>query len=279
MKLKVPGPLVTVNWVYENFSAENLIVLDATIAKVGSSENDKKEKRQILNAVFFDLKNVFLDSKGVFPNTIPSESHFEEKVRDLGINNDSCIVVYDDIGVYSSARAWWLFKVFGFKNVAVLNGGLPKWQELGFLTEEIKKIKIKKGDFKANLDLGKVSDVREVLKASNDKKCILDARSKARFNAIVAEPRKDLRGGHIPNSKSLPYTELQVNGEMKVIKELTAIFLSLNPKGEKVVFSCGSGITACILALGNEVAGNENYTVFDGSWTEWASNLELPIEK
>jgi thiosulfate/3-mercaptopyruvate sulfurtransferase len=273
MKLNVPNPLVTVNWLNENFNAENLIVLDATIAKVGGLRNDKKEKRQIPNAVFFDLKNVFLDSKGEFPNTIPSESHFEEKVRDLGINNDSCIVVYDDIGVYSSARAWWLFKVFGFKNVAVLNGGLPKWQELGFLTEEIKKIKIKKGDFKANLDLGKVSDVREVLKASNDKKCILDARSKARFNATVAEPREGLRGGRIPNSKSLPYTELQINGEMKDIKELQDIFLSLNPKRKKVVFSCGSGITACVLALGNEVAGNENYTVFDGSWTEWASNL------
>ncbi|PKH51262.1 sulfurtransferase [Tenacibaculum sp. Bg11-29] len=279
MKLKVPSPLVTVNWLSENINAENLIVLDATIPKVGGSKGDEKERRQILNTVFFDLKNVFLDSKGVFPNTIPNENHFEKQARELGVNNDSCIVVYDDIGVYSSARAWWLFKIFGFKNVAVLNGGLPKWQELSFLTEEIKKTKIKKGDFKVNFNVEKVSGTIEVLKASNDKKCILDARSKARFNATVAEPRKGLRGGHIPNSKSLPYTELQVNGKMKSVKELKEIFLDLNPKKENVVFSCGSGITACILALGNEVAGNENYTVFDGSWTEWASNLELPIEK
>jgi len=279
MKLQIPGPLVTVNWLHENIEADNLIVLDASITKVGGRKDDKKEKKSINNTIFFDLKNVFVDLNGVFPNTIPTESHFEEQVQKLGINNDSCIVIYDDIGVYSSPRAWWLFKIFGFENVAVLNGGLPKWVTFNFLTEGAQEKNVKLGDFKANFKAEKVSIWKTVLATSNNNECILDARSKERFKAKVSEPRKGLRGGHIPNSKSLPYSELQINGEMKPVKELKEIFLALNPKNEKVVFSCGSGITACILALGNEVVGNKNYTVFDGSWTEWASNLELPIEK
>ncbi len=279
MKLKIPSPLVPVSWLYENITADNLFILDASIAKVGTPEEKEGSKKQIKNTVFFDLKTVFLNKEGEFPNTIPTEACFEEQVQKLGINKDSCVVIYDDLGVYSSPRAWWLFKVFGFENVAVLNGGLPKWKELNFPVEVSQTKQLKQGDFKANLNIKKVSVTKDVLEASTNNKCILDARSKGRFNATTAEPRKDLRGGRIPNSKSLPYSELQVDGEMKSVKELQKIFLTRNPNNETVIFSCGSGITACILALGNEVAGNTNYSVYDGSWTEWASNLELPIEK
>ncbi|MDX8554189.1 sulfurtransferase [Tenacibaculum sp. 1B UA] len=275
----VKPPIVSVDWLHDNLNADNLIVIDATIQKVGAKTDDKKEKQQIQNAVLFDLKNVFLDIEAEYPNTIPSEKYFETQVQKLGINNDSCIVVYDDIGVYSSPRVWWLFRVFGFENIAVLNGGLPSWKEAGYMVESKNERTLSMGNFKASINKDKISMTEEVLKASRHNKIILDARSKERFYATEPEPRKDLRGGHIPNSKSLPYAGLQVDGKMKSKEELQKIFSEVNPSKEGMILSCGSGITACILALGAEEAGKTNYSVYDGSWTEWASRLELPVEK
>ncbi|NVK08754.1 MAG: sulfurtransferase [Tenacibaculum sp.] len=277
--LTVKSPIVSVDWLHDNLSVNNLIILDATIQKVGTKSDDKKEKQQIQNAVFFDLKNIFLDVEGEYPNTVPSEKHFENEAQKLGINNDSCVVVYDDLGVYSAPRVWWLFRIFGFTNIAVLNGGLPAWKDAGYIVELKKERKSLVGNFKTNLNKEKISVTEEVLKASRDNKVILDARSKGRFYATEPEPRKDLRGGHIPNSKSLPYAELQLEGKMKSKEELQKIFSDMNPNKEEMIFSCGSGITACILALGAEESGNTNYSVYDGSWTEWASRLELPVEK
>ncbi|REH50430.1 thiosulfate/3-mercaptopyruvate sulfurtransferase [Tenacibaculum gallaicum] len=277
--LKVDSPIVSVDWLHNNLNADNLIVLDATIQKVGNKADSKKEKQQIKNAVFFDLKNTFLDTEGKYPNTVPSEKYFETEVQKLGINNNSCIVVYDDLGVYSSPRVWWLFKTFGFTNIAVLNGGLPSWKEAGYTIESKKERESTVGSFVANLNRDKVSETEGVLKASHNKKFILDARSKGRFYATEPEPRKDLRVGHIPNSKSLPYVELQVDGKMKSKEELQKMFSEINPKKEEMIFYCGSGVTACILALGAEISERINYSVYDGSWTEWASRLELPVEK
>lgn len=277
--LTVKSPIVSVDWLHDNLSVNNLIILDATIQKVGTKLDNKKEKQQIQNAVFFDLKNIFLDVEGEYPNTVPSEKYFENEAQKLGINNDSCVVVYDDLGVYSAPRVWWLFRIFGFTNIAVLNGGLPAWKDAGYIVELKKERTPLVGNFKTNLNKEKISVTEEVLKASRDNKVILDARSKGRFYATEPEPRKDLRGGHIPNSKSLPYAELQLEGKMKSKEELQKIFSDMNPNKEEMIFSCGSGITACILALGAEESGNINYSVYDGSWTEWASRLELPIEK
>ena len=279
MKVVTPSPLVSVDWLFENIKADNLIILDASIAKVGTQENKVESKNCIISTVFFDLKSIFLNKEGEFPNTIPTEKHFEKEVQKLGVNKDSCVLIYDDLGVYSSPRAWWLFKLFGFENVAVLNGGLPAWQEAEFPIEKLKKKQLIKGNFKADFKINYLSTTKDVLVASNSKKYIFDARSKERFEATIPEPRKDLRGGHIPHSKSLPYSELQIDGKMKSTEALQDIFSVLNPKKEAVVFSCGSGITACILALGNEIVGNTNYTVYDGSWTEWASTLRLPVER
>ncbi len=279
MKITITSPLVSVHWLFKNIKADNLIILDASIAKVGAQEDKVESNEQIVNTVLFDLKSVFLYKEGEFPNTIPTEKHFEKEVQKLGVNKDSCVVIYDDLGVYSSPRAWWLFKLFGFKNVAVLNGGLPAWQEAKYPTEKLNTKQLLKGDFKVDFKINYLSITKDVLMASNDKKHIFDARSKGRFEATLPEPRKDLRGGHIPNSKSLPYSELQLDGKMKSKEKLQEIFSALNPKKETVIFSCGSGITACILALGNELAGNTNYSVYDGSWTEWASTLTLPVVK
>ncbi|TCI92745.1 sulfurtransferase [Tenacibaculum sp. M341] len=277
--LTLPTPLVSVNWLKENKTSEKLIVLDATIPKVVGGGNIS-EKRQIPNAIFFDLKKVFLDKTGEFPNTIPSAKYFEEQVQKLGIHQDSCIVVYDDLGIYSSARVWWLFTIFGFKNIAVLDGGLPAWELAKLPTEKPKEINRLAGNFKAVYNAAKFTDVQNVLNnIALETFCVADARSEGRFYAKVKEPREGVRGGHIPKSISLPYADLQNDGFMKSKDELATIFQKINSNNKPYIFSCGTGITACILALGLEITGNSNYAVYDGSWTEWGSLTELPIEQ
>ncbi len=280
MRLKITSPIVTVEWLHENSNVDNLIVLDATIKKVGTIENSLSEKNRIPNAIYFDLKEVFLNKKAKYPNTIPTKEYFQEQIQKIGINKDSCIIVYDDLGVYSSPRAWWLFRLFGFDNVAVLNGGFPKWKQKGYKVEKTIRLEREKGSFQAELTTTKVVEFNTILEnIKTEDFCVADARSNDRFLAKVPEPRKGLKGGHIPNSLSLPYTEVQHNGEMKNKEELIELFNKINSENKKYIFTCGSGITACILALALEITGNANYSVYDGSWTEWASIPNLPTEQ
>ncbi|MGG8494895.1 sulfurtransferase [Tenacibaculum sp. TC6] len=280
MKLKIPNFVVEPQWLHTNLEAENLLILDATIPKVGTNTSEENPKKQIKDAVFFDIKNVFSNTAAMFPNTIPDAEKFEAEAQKLGVTKETCIVVYDDLGIYSSPRVWWLFKTFGFDNIAVLNGGLPAWIHEGYATETPQNSIRAKGDFKAEYHPENVKftgDILDAIDANNT--CILDARSKGRFEATQPEPRADLQGGHIPTSKNLPFTELQVSGKMKKATELHTIFTQQNTSELPLIFTCGSGITACILALGAELAGIKNYSVYDGSWTEWASTPGLPIEK
>ena len=278
--LKIMKPLVSVNWLHQHFEATNLIVLDATLPKVTSKEEEEaSEKKVIPNARFFDLKNFFSKQEAKFPNTILSPKEFERRAQLIGINKDSCIVVYDDYGMYSSPRVWWLFKAMGFNNIAVLNGGLPTWVESGYKTETPSKRKFVKGNFLVSYLEGLIFNHEEVLAKIEDNKFqILDARSSGRFYGTEQEPRKEVKKGHIPKSKSLPYSSL-INGvELKSKEELQFLFDEVNPDKKAMIFSCGSGITACVLALGAEVIGYKNNTVYDGSWTEWGSLPNLPIE-
>jgi len=265
--LKASTSLVSVIWLNTNLNTENLIILDATINKQVENNSERIPK-----ARFFDIKQKFSDTNARFPSTLPSMEQFKTEARALGINNDSFIVVYDDKGIYSSARAWWLLKTFGFKNVAVLDGGLPEWKEQNFPIETYKKEPIEKGNFKASFLPELITDFTGVNQFSKDSKTlILDARSKARFNCLVDEPRQGLRRGTIPNSKNLPYTELFNGNILKSKEELLKIFDNLVEETTRMVFSCGSGITACILALAATQCGYQNLTVYDGSWTEYGT--------
>lgn len=278
--LQIEKPVVSVQWLHKNINSNNLIIFDATIPKVTSNTVSNTKKEIIPNAIFFDLKGVFLDKDGKFPNTFPETSYFEEKAQEIGVNKDSCIVVYDDLGIYSSARVWFLFKTFGFNNIAVLDGGLPEWKNQNLPVEEEFVTKPNKGNFKAEFQSEKVTFTKDVLlNIEKQNYCLADARSKERFYAEVKEPREGLRGGHIPGSCSLPHTELKENGKMKTMSELKDVFKAINPTDKSYMFSCGTGITACILALGLELTGKDNCTIYDGSWTEWGSTLNLPIEK
>ena len=272
-------PLVSVEWLYSNLENNKLIILDATIPKVTAKTETIEVKEQIKGAIYFDIKKKFSDVSAPFPNTILSPHKFEEKAQELGVNQDSLLVVYDDLGIYSSPRVWWMFQLMGFKNIVVLDGGLPKWKSEKYPIEIPKNYQLKKGDFKVNYKSEKIKYTEDVLQAIKDDKVVIaDARSKDRFYAIVKEPRKDIKNGHIPNSVSLPFTEIQENGLMKPSEELEVIFNNLNTNKEQIIFTCGTGITASILALGAELAGIKNYSVYDGSWTEWGSTDNLPIE-
>ncbi|WP_405570952.1 sulfurtransferase [Winogradskyella sp. Asnod2-B02-A] len=263
-------PLVSVDWLIANREASNLIVLDATINKVIDSTSEN-----ILNAIFFDIKKKFSDVSAPFPSTLPSKEQFEIEAQILGINNDSCIVVYDDKGVYSSARVWWLFRVFGFKNVAVLDGGLPEWKRHSFPIEKYKNETYTKGNIEVHYNSKLMTNFEGVnLLSANRNALILDARSEARFKCLVDEPREGLRRGTIPNSENLPYTDLFKGNIFKPIAELSIMFSKLEVGNRTLVFSCGSGITACILALAATLCNYEKLIVYDGSWTEYGSLTE-----
>lgn len=280
MSIKVPSPIVSVDWLNTNLEHDNLIILDGTIPKVTAKSKHVSKKLCIKNAIFFDIKKQFSDTSAELPNTMIDAKTFEKKAQELGINNDSCIVVYDDFGLYSAPRVWWMFQLMGFTNIAVLNGGLPEWITNDYPTEEPKDYQLEKGNFKSDYQANKIVFTDDVLSnITSEDYQVLDARSKGRFYATEAEPRVGLRGGHIPKSYSLPFSEVSNDNQLKTFSELEEIYNSNNPKNKPFIFTCGSGVTASVLALGAEIAGFSDYAVYDGSWTEWASTLNLPVEK
>lgn len=268
--IKLLHPLVSVNWLHNNLNAKNMIVLDGTINKVFDESH-----QQIPNTKLFDIKNKFSDISAEFPSTFPSEEQFKQSARELGIHKDSAVVVYDDKGIYSSARVWWLFKAFGFDNVAVLDGGFPAWKKAGYSTANMKPYIGEFGDFETNFKPNLMVFFDGVVLASETKSHkIIDARSQARFNSLEPEPRVGLRMGTIPNSVNLPFEDLLKNNQFISDESVSLKFQKLAKKDDPIIFSCGSGLTACVLALGATMAGYKNLAVYDGSWTEWGSLIK-----
>ncbi|WP_298496617.1 sulfurtransferase [uncultured Algibacter sp.] len=273
--ISLTSPIVSVAWLHEHINANNLVILDGTINKVFDNTT-----QQIPNARLFEIKKKFSDLRNPFPSAFPPTAQFQKEARALGINQDSAIVVYDDKGIYSSARVWWLFKAFGYNNVAVLNGGFPEWQKARYLTESMHEYQGESGNFIANLQPNYMRFFNDIEKASkNNTHKIIDARSSGRFNCIEPEPRAGLRMGTIPNSINLPFTDLLDNGVLKSKKDLAKAFYMVAEQDEPIIFSCGSGITACVLALGAELSGYKNISVYDGSWTEYGSLVTSDMEK
>lgn len=273
-------PLVTVEWLHENLKNPDLIILNASQPENMNAENKNLFELQIPGSRWVDLKNQFSDVNSSFPNTFPNVQIFEAAAQALGITNKSKIVVYDNLGAYTSPRTWWMFKAMGHNEVAVLDGGLPEWMKHKFEIEPFEVKTYAKGNFKADLNFDEVKGTKDILAQMESKKeLIVDARSEGRFKGTAPEPRAGLSSGHIPGSVNLPYTEVLKEGKFKPKEELQHLFEKLNPENNPMIFSCGSGITACILYLANEIASKVKKSVYDGSWTEWAHGDERPINK
>ena len=280
--------LVDVTWLHSHIDDPNLIVLDASVKPVVSgfiSVNGSSERNMLIpRALFFDLENRFSDLESDLPHMMPTVSQFETEFRSLGINEDSLIVVYDDVGVYSSPRAWWMIRAMGHKDVAVLDGGLPAWLEAGMSVSESHERQHGVaandiGNFIARPQEGSFVNADIVAETLRDQKenSVLDARSPDRFYAKAPEPRAGVRGGHIPGSKNLPFPIVLDNGYMKDSEALRKIFENFRDLDHRIMFTCGSGLTACVLLFGAYLAGFSNLSIYDGSWADWGADLNREV--
>ena len=254
---------------------DNIVILDASIEFQIPSESEKIKGQMIPSAIRFDYDKDFCNKHTLLPHMFPSEKHFNTRAREIGINQDSTVVVYDNSGTFASPRAWWMFMAMGHNNVYILDGGLPAWIKAGYATETDYRTEVKAGNFEGQIQDNHFVNAQQIQNYSDDKSAnILDARSQARFDSEVPEPREGLRSGHIPNSICLPFAQVLNAGKLKPQEELIDIFSTLNlTPSQPMFFSCGSGVTACIILLAAKLAGySGEMGVYDGSWTEWGAN-------
>ena len=269
--------IVDSNWLQERLNNPNLIILDSS-PKATITGETSASSAYIPGARKLDLKGDFSAKGSEFPNTFPSEKQFTEGARNLGINSDTEIVVYDNIGVYTSPRVWWMFKAMGHQKVSVLNGGLPAWIEEENKTIDNPNTEFNRGNFEARLNESWVIMYEQIVE--NATYCefnILDARSAGRFEGVDPEPREWLKSGAIPNSINIPYKEVLDGFRLKEKPVLQKIFKEILDAEKEVVYSCGSGLTACIILLAGRIAGVESMQLYDGSWTEWAEKQGLKV--
>ncbi|MGW7414333.1 sulfurtransferase [Streptomyces sp. NPDC054863] len=264
-----PGALVGARWLAAHSGTAGPVVLDASVGA------HRRKGPWIPGARIFDIDGEMSDhGAGLPPHTMPEIDQFAARVRALGIGSDDRVVVYDAVGIYSSARAWWMLRALGFDRVAVLDGGLPGWLAAGLPVvedEPVGRVPHTEGEFEVRERAGAFVGRDEVRAAlEGGRSVVLDARSRGRFAGTEPEPRAGLRGGHMPGAVNLPFGELQDGqGRMRPAAELREVLRELAGEERPLVVSCGSGVTACVLALGAELAGRTDVSVYDGSWSEW----------
>ena len=275
-----PNTLVSTQWLKANQQDPNVRILDASwhMPSDGRDASNEFVNGHILNARFFDIDDIS-DHRSTLPHMVPPVEKFMSRVRALGVGDGHRIIVYDTKGLFSAARVWWLFRLMGHTSVAVLDGGLPKWIADGNpLSTTAPVIRDRHMTVKQQLQM--VRDVTQVAHAAklNDHE-IIDARSGTRFIGEAPEPRTDLRSGHIPNSKNLPFTKvLNTDHTMKTVPELTKVFKNAGIDLNKpAITTCGSGITAAVLSLALQRVGKTDHALYDGSWTEWGQFPTLNI--
>lgn len=276
-----PQYLVSTEWLAANLSQPDLRVVDATYYLPMQNKDARAEydARHIPGAAFFNIDEI-ADKDTTLPHMLPAPEKFASRVRRMGIGDGNRIVVYDGTGMMSAARVWWMFRIFGAKEVAVLDGGLPKWLSEGRPVDDNLPAP-RERHFSARLDNTQVRNKAQVLaNISGQREQTLDARASGRFNATEPELWPGRRAGHIPGAKNLPYTQLlkpdQTFHDSETLRaKFTAAGIDLK---KPVITSCGSGITASVLALGLSLIGHRDVAVYDGSWAEWGLPGDTPVE-
>jgi thiosulfate/3-mercaptopyruvate sulfurtransferase len=276
------NPLVTTAWLAGRLQDPKVVILDATLPPVGIvpavDTRARYLARHIPGAVFFDIEELS-DRSSSLPHMLPPADVFSRSLSALGVGDDMDIVIYEQEGVFSSPRAWWTLKTFGAKHVYLLDGGLRVWIEAGLPTES-GAVHRAPASFHATLDQDAVKDFSQVQQLIAAHGQILDARSAGRFTGTLPEPRPGISSGHMPGATSIPFTELVEEGRLKRADELRSLFVAKGVDIERpTTTTCGSGVTAAVIALGLHVAGAKQVSLYDGSWAEYAARPEAVIEK
>jgi thiosulfate/3-mercaptopyruvate sulfurtransferase len=273
--------LISTDQLATRLDDKNLVAVDASYPSPGEPNRARAEylEGHIPGAVFFDI-DAISDRSSELPHTLTGPTHFGEAVGALGIGNGDTVVVYDTVGLYSAPRVWWTFRVFGAKEVFILDGGLPKWKAEGRPLEH-GAVQRPPKTFHADMNVGAVATLGDVRMAVTDGSAqLVDARSAERFSGKAPEPRPGLRAGHMPGSFNVPFAKLVANGHLAPRAQIEKAFKESGVDLEKpTITTCGSGITAAILSFALESIGKEPKGLYDGSWAEWGARPDVPVER